>query len=81
MNLIRESIPHSGSIKRKTITKLFDRFMNRGAEFWNNKEITQCVVQQEANAVSLAQELYWYIDWCLIQFWLHYFGCTVICID
>ena len=35
-NHIRESIPHSRSIKRKTITKLFDRFMNRGAELWNN---------------------------------------------
>ena len=42
---------------------------------------TLCAVQQEANAVSLGQELYWCIDWCLIQFWLHYFGCTVICID
>ena len=39
-NLIRESIPYSGSIKRKTITKLFDRFVNRGAELWNDKEIT-----------------------------------------
>ena len=39
-NLIRESIPHSGSIKRKTISKLFDRFVNRGAELWNHKEIT-----------------------------------------
>ena len=35
-NHIRESIPHSRSTKRKTITKLFDRFMNRGAELWNN---------------------------------------------
>ena len=40
MNLISESIPHSGSIKRKTITKLFDRFVNGGAELWNDKEIT-----------------------------------------
>ena len=40
MNLIRESIPHSGSIKRKTITKLLDRFVNGGAELWNGKEIT-----------------------------------------
>ena len=39
-NHIRESIPHSGSIKRKTITKLFDRFVNGGAELWNGKEIT-----------------------------------------
>ena len=39
-NLIRESIPHSGSIKCKTITKLFDRFVNGWAELWNDKEIT-----------------------------------------
>ena len=25
---------------RKTITKLFDRFVNGGAELWNDKEIT-----------------------------------------
>ena len=40
MNVIRESIPHSGSIKHQTITKLFDRFVNGGAELWNDKEIT-----------------------------------------
>ena len=40
MNLIRKSIPNSGGIKNKTITKLFDRFMNRGLELWNDKEIT-----------------------------------------
>ena len=40
MNLIRKSIPHSGSIKHKTITKLFVRFVNRGAEHWNDKEIS-----------------------------------------
>ena len=40
MNLIWESIPNSGSIKSKTITKLFDRFMNRRVELWNDKEIT-----------------------------------------
>ena len=39
-NLIRKSIPYSGSIKSKTITKLFDRFMNRRAKLWNDKEIT-----------------------------------------
>ena len=40
MNLIRKSIPHSGSIKSKTITKLFDRFMDGGLELWNHKDIT-----------------------------------------
>ena len=39
MNLIWKSIPHSGSIKSKTITKLFDRFMNRRVKLWNHKEI------------------------------------------
>ena len=41
MNLILKSIPNSGSIKSKTITvtKLFDRFMNRRVELWNDKEI------------------------------------------
>ena len=29
--------------------------------------LSLCTVQREANAVSLAQELYWCIDWCLIQ--------------
>ena len=99
-------VPHSGSIKRKTITKLFDRFVNGRAKLWNDKEITttltapgairtavggkiwskisekacvkilinkcgcleHCAVQQEANAVSLAQELYCCINWCSILF-------------
>ena len=39
-NLIRKNITNSGCIKRKTITKLFDGFMNRGLELWNDKEIT-----------------------------------------
>ena len=28
-----------GGIKSKTITKLLDRFMDRGLELWNHKEI------------------------------------------
>ena len=40
MNLTWKSNPNSGSIKSKTITKLFDRFMNRSVELWNDKEIT-----------------------------------------
>ena len=38
-NLIWKSIPHSWDIKSKTITKLFDRFMSRREELWNDKEI------------------------------------------
>ena len=33
-------------------------------QVWSSR--TLCALQQEANAVSLAQELYWCIDWCLI---------------
>ena len=40
MKLIKKSIPNSWGIKRKTITKLLDRFMDRGLELWNLKEIT-----------------------------------------
>ena len=40
MNVIRKSIPNSGASKSKTITKLFDRFMDRGLKFWNYKEMT-----------------------------------------
>ena len=40
MNLIRKSIPKSGGIKSKTISKLLDRFMDRGLELWNHEEIT-----------------------------------------
>ena len=39
-NLIRQSIQKSGGIKSKTITKLLDRFMDRGLELWNHKENT-----------------------------------------
>ena len=38
-NLIWKSIPYSGSIKSKTITKLLDRFMNKRVKLWNDKEI------------------------------------------
>ena len=39
-NLIRKSIPNSGGIKSKTITKLLDRFIDKGLDLLNNKEIT-----------------------------------------
>ena len=45
MNLIRKSIPQGRSIKRKTITKLFYRFMNRRAKLWNEKEITTSTIK------------------------------------
>ena len=40
MNLFSKSIPNSWSIKSKTIAKLFDRFVNRRVELWNDKEIS-----------------------------------------
>ena len=43
MNLIWKSIPHSRSIISNTITKLFDRFMNRRVELCNDKEIATTV--------------------------------------
>ena len=38
-NLNRKSIPNSGRIKSKGITKLYDRLLSKRVEFWNNKEI------------------------------------------
>ena len=51
MNLIRESIPHSGSMKCKTITKLFDRFVTApgairtavGGKIWSKISGKACV--------------------------------------
>ena len=40
MNLTRKSIPKSEGIKSKTITKLLDRFMDRGLKLWNYKKLT-----------------------------------------
>ena len=40
MNLIRKSIPNSGGINSKIVTKLFHRFMNTRVELWNDKGIT-----------------------------------------
>ena len=51
-NLIRESIPHSGSIKCKTITKLFDRFVNGGTFIaLNHHQLTKSKVQLNKNKV------------------------------
>ena len=44
MNVIWKSIPNSGSIKSKSITKLFDRFMNRRVELSNDKEIITTLI-------------------------------------
>ena len=53
-NLIWKSIPHSGSIKSNTITKLFDRYINRRLEMWNDKEIATTLTA--AGTVSPAVE-------------------------
>ena len=36
-NLIRKSIPNSGGFKSKTLSKLFDRFINWGLELWRSR--------------------------------------------
>ena len=38
--LLSEGGQGGRGIKSKTITKLFDRFMNRRAKLWNDKDIT-----------------------------------------
>ena len=43
MDPIWKNIPHSG-MKSKTITKLFDRFMNRRVELLNDKDITTTLI-------------------------------------
>ena len=42
-NLIRKGLQNSGGIKSKTLTKLFDKIMNKGLELWNDKEISTTV--------------------------------------
>ena len=39
-DLIKKSIPNSGSIERKAIIKLFDRLLSRLKKVWYHKEIT-----------------------------------------
>ena len=57
-NLIRKSIPHSGNIKRKTITKLFDRFMNRRVELWNDKEIATTLTAPGAVRTGIGRKIW-----------------------
>ena len=54
-----------------------------GRNIWNKilGKITAKKLVNKCCCFKTAPELYWCIYWCLIQFWLHYFGCTVIYVD
>ena len=58
MNLTWKSIPNSGSIKRKTITKLFDRFMNRRVELWNKQEINTTLTVPRTIRTAVGSKLW-----------------------
>ena len=58
MNLIWKSIPNSGSIKSKTITKLVDRFMNRRVKLWNDKEITTTLAVPGAVRTGVGRKIW-----------------------
>ena len=57
MNITRKSIPNSGGIK-KTITKPFDRFMNRGKEFWNDKEIATTLMAHDTVRIAVGRDIW-----------------------
>ena len=62
-DLIRKSIPHSGSIKSKTITKLFDRFMNIRTKLWNEKEITTTLTVLGTIRTAVGRNIWSKIPW------------------
>ena len=57
-NLIWKSVPNSGSIKSKTVTKLLDRFINRRVELWNNKEIATNLAAPGAIRTSVGRKIW-----------------------
>ena len=57
-NLIWKSIPHSGGIKSKTITKLFDRFMNRRVELWIDKEVATTLTVPGTIRTTVARKIW-----------------------
>ena len=58
-----KSMPNSGGIKGKTITKLFDRFMNKGLQFWNNKEITTTLTTPGPVRTAVSRDIWGKILW------------------
>ena len=58
MNLIWKSIPDSRSIKSKTITKLFDRFMNRRIALWNDNKIATTLTVPGMVRTAVGQEIW-----------------------
>ena len=57
-NLIWKSIPNSGSIKSKTITKPLDKFMNRRVELWNDKEIATTLAEPGAVRTAIGRKIW-----------------------
>ena len=57
MNLCK-SIPNSGSIKSKAITKLFERFMDRTVELWNDKEITTTLTEPGSVRTAVGRKIW-----------------------
>ena len=62
MNLISNNTPNSGGIQRNTITKLYDRFMNRRVELLNDKDI------------SITSDCAWYYRNCCRKKGMEYLG-------
>ena len=52
------SIPNSGSIKSKTITKLLDRFMKRRVQLWNDKGIATTLAENGAIRTSVGRKIW-----------------------
>ena len=55
-NLTRKSSPSSIGIKNKTITKLFDIFMDRMVRLWNDKEITTTLTAPDTIRTAVGRE-------------------------
>ena len=58
MNHIWKSFPNSGSIKSKTITKLFNRLMNRRVELWHDKEITTTLAAPGTIRIDVGRKIW-----------------------
>ena len=56
--MLWKSIPNSGSIKSKTITKLLDRFMNGRVELWNDKEIATTLAEPGAIRTGVGRKIW-----------------------
>ena len=57
-NLPRKSIPNSGSIKSKAITKLFDRFRDWGLKLGNDKVITTTLTAHGTVGTAVVRDVW-----------------------